>query len=232
MSTTPEGGHDAWVVSDEPYVAGEGGDSRATRRRGRPGGAGSWPTRTAVRERRGAGGHPGRGGHRPPKAARGTSCQQTRRRRSWRSRTVWVAGRWGRASEGVGQAWRGRCRAAETVVLRIPPWPDARFPKQSGRALDAAASRGARSEQPRTSHRPALLLLPHRDSDGARARSDRQPARPHCAYARDATRPAKWRFRGVAKRAPRRHRLRTPAFMRERGAECRKRIPIRTDRLR
>ncbi len=36
----------------------------------------------------------------------------------------------------------------------------------------------------------------------------------------------------VAKRAPRRHRLRTPAFMRERGAECRKRIPIRTDRLR
>jgi hypothetical protein len=36
----------------------------------------------------------------------------------------------------------------------------------------------------------------------------------------------------VAKRAPRRHRTRTPAFMRERGAECRKRIPIRTDRLR
>ena len=36
----------------------------------------------------------------------------------------------------------------------------------------------------------------------------------------------------VAKRAPRRHRLRTPAFMRERGAECRMRIPIRTDRLR
>ena len=27
-------------------------------------------------------------------------------------------------------------------------------------------------------------------------------------------------------------RVRTPAFMRERGAECRKRIPIRTDRLR
>jgi hypothetical protein len=36
----------------------------------------------------------------------------------------------------------------------------------------------------------------------------------------------------VAKRAPCRHRLRTLAFMRERGAECRKRIPIRTDRLR
>jgi hypothetical protein len=36
----------------------------------------------------------------------------------------------------------------------------------------------------------------------------------------------------VAKRAPRRHRLRRPALMRERGAECRKRIPIRTDRLR
>ncbi len=36
----------------------------------------------------------------------------------------------------------------------------------------------------------------------------------------------------VAKRAPRRHRLRTLALMRERGAECRKRIPIRTDRLR
>ena len=36
----------------------------------------------------------------------------------------------------------------------------------------------------------------------------------------------------VAKRAPRRHRLRTPAFMRGRGAVCRKRIPIRTDRLR
>src|SRR3954468_15138681 len=30
----------------------------------------------------------------------------------------------------------------------------------------------------------------------------------------------------VAKRAPRRHRLRTPAFLRERGAECRQRIPI------
>jgi hypothetical protein len=36
----------------------------------------------------------------------------------------------------------------------------------------------------------------------------------------------------VAKRAPRRHRRRTPACMREQGAECRKRIPIRTDRLR
>ena len=38
--------------------------------------------------------------------------------------------------------------------------------------------------------------------------------------------------RVVAKRAPRRHRLRTPALMRERGAECRQRIPIRTARLR
>ena len=31
----------------------------------------------------------------------------------------------------------------------------------------------------------------------------------------------------IAKRAPRRHRRRTPAFMRERGAECRKRIVSR-----
>jgi hypothetical protein len=36
----------------------------------------------------------------------------------------------------------------------------------------------------------------------------------------------------VAKRAARRQCLRTPAFMKERGAECRKSIPIRTDRLR
>ena len=58
-------------------------------------------------------------------------------------------------------------------------------------------------------------------------------ARPHCAYARDATASGQVALRWVvAKRAPRRHRLRTPALMRERGAECRKRIPIRTDRLR
>jgi hypothetical protein len=58
-------------------------------------------------------------------------------------------------------------------------------------------------------------------------------ARPHCAYARDATRPAKWRFCGSSPSDHLgRHRLRTPAFMRERGAEYRKRIPIRTDRLR
>jgi hypothetical protein len=56
-------------------------------------------------------------------------------------------------------------------------------------------------------------------------------ARPHCAYARDATRPAKWRFRGSS---PGEHpaALGRPASMRERGAECRMPIPSRTDRLR
>ena len=78
------------------------------------------------------------------------------------------------------------------------------------RALDARAPAQISSSEP-TGHRTVgcrpkrqcrllrspLARLPQGDSDGARPPSDRQlHARPHCAYARDATRPAKWRFRG------------------------------------
>ena len=76
------------------------------------------------------------------------------------------------------------------------------------------------------SNPPALLPLPQGGSGGARPPCDRQLTRALIVpmHGRQRVRPSGASV-VVAKRAPRRDRLRTPAFMRERGAECRKRIP-------
>jgi hypothetical protein len=171
--------------------------------------------------------------------------KRTRRRREWRlDRNA--------AAQGIAAVG---CPAAAPGRTGVPAAAMAGEPGAGGDAGALAACAARRCRVPWLSHQssdretPALLLLARCTWRVAGVRGvcfcleatamvlDLHPIgssrAPSSAYTRDATRPAEVALPWVvAKRAPGRHRLRTPAFTRERGAECGQRIPIRTDRLR